>query len=84
MIKASTPKTIIKKNSVAPASNVFSMLLLFWEPQASIKPKNLRVVGYEVDRVRIATNRCDLAAEQIRMHINVEKPSESLSLNRQK
>ena len=67
-IKASTKKTIVKKNSVPPDSIVFFDATVVLGTTENNKTKEpLRVVGYEVDRVKywIATNRYDLTAEQI-------------------
>jgi len=67
-IKASTRKQVIKHLEVNPAGIVFfdAMVLL---GSAGINQSEipLRLVGYEVDRVKywIATNRLDLSAEQI-------------------
>lgn len=67
-IKAGTKKTIVNKNSVSSDSIVFfdaSVVLGTTEISKTKEP--LRLVGYEVDRVKywIATNRYDLTAEQI-------------------
>lgn len=67
-IKASTKKTIVKKNRVGPDSIVFfDAIVALGTTENNRTQKPLRLVGYEVDRVKywIATNRCDLTAEQI-------------------
>lgn len=67
-IKASTKKTIVEANSIAPNSIVFfDAIVLLGTPGINQTEKPLRLVGYEVDRVKywIATDRYDLSAEQI-------------------
>ncbi len=67
-IKAGTKKTIIKANKVEPDSIVFfDAVVLLGTTGSNQTEKPLRLVGYEVDRVKywIATNRYDLSAEQI-------------------
>ncbi len=67
-IKASTKKTIIKKNPTAPDSIVFfDALVVLGTTEINQTKEPLRIVGYEVDRVKywIATDRYDLTAEQI-------------------
>jgi len=67
-IKAGTRKTIIKANKVEPDSIVFfDAVVLLGTTGSNQTKKPLRLVGYEVDRVKywIATNRYDLSAEQI-------------------
>ena len=67
-IKASTKKTIIKESPTAPDSIVFfDAIVILGTTEINQTKKPLRLVGYEVDRVKywIATNRADLAAEQI-------------------
>ena len=67
-IKASTKKTIIKANKVKHDSIVFfDAVVLLGTTRSNQTEKPLRLVGYEVDRVKywIATNRYDLSAEQI-------------------
>ena len=67
-IKAGTKKTIIKANKVEPDSIVFfDAVVLLGTTGSNQTKKPLRLVGYEVDRVKywIATNRYDLSAEQI-------------------
>ena len=67
-IKASTRKKIITQHAIASDSIVFfdAMVLLGCAGTNQSK-RPLRLVGYEVDRVKywVATNRCDLSAEQI-------------------
>ena len=67
-IKASTKKTIIKQKTIAPDSIVFfDAIVVLGTTEVNQTQTPLRVVGYEVDRVKywIATNRYDLTAEQI-------------------
>ena len=67
-IKASTKKTIIKQNPIAPDSIVFfDAIVVLGTTEVNQTQTPLRLVGYEVDRVKywIATNRFDLTAEQI-------------------
>jgi len=67
-IKASTKKTIIKKNSIDPDSIVFfDAIVVLGSTEINKTQEPLRLVGYEVDGVKywIATNRHDLTAEQI-------------------
>jgi hypothetical protein len=67
-IKASTKKTIIEQNRIPPDSIVFfDAMVILGTTQINQTQKPLRLVGYEVDRVKywIATNRYDLTAEQI-------------------
>ena len=67
-IKASTKKTIIKENPIAPDSIVFfDAAVILGTTEINQTKETLRLVGYEVDRVKywIATNRYDLTAEQI-------------------
>ena len=67
-IKAGTKKTIIKANKVEPDSIVFfDAVVLLGTTRSNQTEKSLRLVGYEVDRIKywIATNRYDLSAEQI-------------------
>jgi len=67
-IKASTKKHIIETFSVDPDSIVFfDAIVLLGSPGINKTEMHLRLVGYEVDRVKywIATNRFDLSAEQI-------------------
>ncbi len=64
-IRASTKKTIVKENHIAPDSIVFFDAIVVLGTTAINKTKKaLRLVGYEVDRVKywIATNRYDLTA----------------------
>lgn len=67
-IKAGTKKTIVKKNSIASDSIVFfDALVVLGTTEINQTQELLRLVGYEVDRVKywIATNRYDLTAVQI-------------------
>jgi hypothetical protein len=67
-IKAGTKKTIVKKNSTVPDSIVFfDAIVILGTTEINQTQEPLRLVGYEVDRVKywVATNRYDLAAEQI-------------------
>lgn len=67
-IKASTQKSIIEKNEIPCDSIVFfDAIVLLGSPGINQTEKHLRLVGYEVDKVKywIATNRYDLSAEQI-------------------
>jgi hypothetical protein len=67
-IKASTRKTIIKQNPVDPDSIVFfDAIVVLGTTEINQTQTPLRLVGYEVAGVKywIATNRNDLAAEQI-------------------
>jgi hypothetical protein len=67
-IKAGTKKTIVKKNRIKPDSIVFfDAIVVLGTTEKNQTEKTLRLVGYEVDRVKywIATNRYDLAPEQI-------------------
>jgi hypothetical protein len=67
-IKASTKKTIIEQNHIASDSIIFfDAMVILGTTQINQTQKTLRLVGYEVDRVKywIATNRYDLTAEQI-------------------
>jgi hypothetical protein len=67
-IKASTKKTIVKKNPIPPDSIVFfDAIVVLGTTEINQTKKPLRLVGYEVDRVKywIATDRHDLTAEQI-------------------
>ena len=67
-IKARTKKTIIEQNRMAPDSIVFfDAMVVLGTTKINQTQKPLRLVGYEVDRVKywIATDRYDLTAEQI-------------------
>ena len=67
-IKASTKKTIVKKNNIATDSIVFfDAIVVLGTTEINQTQEPLRLVGYEVDRVKywIATDRYDLTAEQI-------------------
>ena len=67
-IKASTHKTIVKKNRIEPDSIVFyDAMVVLGTSGINQTQEPLRLVGYEVDRVKywIATDRYDLTAEQI-------------------
>jgi len=67
-IKASTKKTIIKKNSIAPDSIVFyDAIVLLGTANVNQTQQPVRLVGYEVEHVKywIVTNRYDLSEEQI-------------------
>ena len=67
-IKAGTQKAIIEKKELATDSIVFfDAIVLLGTAGINQTEKPLRLVGYEVDKVKywIATNRYDLSAEQI-------------------
>ena len=67
-IKASTKKSIIEKKELTTDSIVFfDAIVLLGTAGVNQTKKPLRLVGYEVDKVKywIATNRYDLSAEQI-------------------
>ena len=67
-IKASTGKTIIRKNDVQPGSIVFyDAIVLLGTSGINQTEREVRVVGYQVDGVNywIATDRLDLTAEKI-------------------
>ena len=67
-IKARTKKTIIEKKELVTDSIVFfDAIVLLGTAGVNQTEKPLRLVGYEVDKVKywIATNRYDLSAEQI-------------------
>jgi hypothetical protein len=67
-IKASTKKTIIKYEEIASGSIVFfDAIVLLGTTGINQTEKPVRLIGYEVEKVKywIATNRYDLAAEQI-------------------
>jgi hypothetical protein len=67
-IKASTKKSIIEKKQLDTDSIVFfDAIVLLGTAGVNQTNKPLRLVGYEVDKVKywIATNRYDLSAEQI-------------------
>jgi IS4 transposase len=67
-IKASTHKKILSRNPVAADSIVFfDAKVLLGTPGVNQSQKPLRLVGYEIDKVKywIATSRYDLTAEQI-------------------
>jgi hypothetical protein len=67
-IKARTKKAIIEKRQLPNDSIVFfDAIVLLGTAGINQTEKPLRLVGYEVDKVRywIATNRYDLSAEQI-------------------
>ena len=67
-IKAGTNKTIIRTHKVDPDSCVFfDAIVLLGTPGVTQTEQELRLVGYEIQGTKywIATNRCDLAAEQI-------------------
>ena len=67
-IKASTKRKIVSQNAVAVGGIVFSdATVLLGTAGVNQTQTPLRLVGYEVDRVKywIATNRYDLSAEQI-------------------
>lgn len=69
-IKAGTQKTIVKANEIDPEGIVFfDAVALLGTPGANETRNTLRLVGYEINRVKywIATNRHDLSAEQIAM-----------------
>jgi len=67
-IKARTQKSIIEKKQLPTDSIVFfDAIVLLGTAGVNQTEKPLRLVGYEVDKVKywIATNRYDLSAEQI-------------------
>lgn len=67
-IKATTKKKILSQNPVAAGSIVFfDAMVLLGTPGVNQSQTPLRVVGYEIDKVKywIASNRYDLSAEQI-------------------
>lgn len=67
-IKASTHKKILSRNPVAADSIVFfDAMVLLGTPGVNQSQTPLRLVGYEIDKVKywIATNRLDLTGEQI-------------------
>jgi hypothetical protein len=67
-IKAGTQKAIIEKKEIATDSIVFfDAIVLLGTADVNKTEKPLRLVGYEVDKVKywIATSRYDLSAEQI-------------------
>jgi hypothetical protein len=67
-IKAGTQKAIIEKKEIATDSIVFfDAIVLLGTADVNQTEKPLRLVGYEVDKVKywIATSRYDLSAEQI-------------------
>ena len=69
-IRANTKKTLIRANEVKPDSIVFyDAIVLLGTPGVNQTEKELRVVGYRVDNINywVATDRYDLAAEQIAM-----------------
>ncbi|NCC86124.1 MAG: IS4 family transposase, partial [Clostridia bacterium] len=67
-IKAGTKKKVLSQNPV-PADSIvfFDATVLLGTDGVNQSRTPLRLVGYEVDRVKywIATNRCDLTGEQI-------------------
>ena len=67
-IKASTKKKIVSQHAI-PADSIvfFDAMVLLGTAGVNQSQHPLRLVGYEVDRVKywIATNRYDLSAEQI-------------------
>jgi len=69
-IKAGTKKTVLKNHAVKPDSPVFyDAVVLLGTPRINQTQKELRVVGYRVDRVEywVATDRHDLSAEDVAM-----------------
>ena len=67
-IKKSTTKTIIKQNEIKTDSYIFfDAIVLLGTPGINQTEYPLRVVGYKVGNTEyfVATNRCDLSAEQI-------------------
>lgn len=67
-IKTKTTKTLIRTNELKPDSIVlYDAIVLLGTPGVNQTEKELRVIGYRVDSVNywIATDRCDLTAEQI-------------------
>jgi len=69
-IKAGTKKTVLNNHAVKPDSPVFyDAVVLLGTPRINQTQKELRVVGYRVDRVEywVATDRHDLSAEDVAM-----------------
>nr|WP_232223834.1 IS4 family transposase [Desulforegula conservatrix] len=67
-IKKCTTKTVIKENPIKPGSYIFfDAIVLLGTSGINQTEYPLRVVGYKVGNVEyfVATNRCDLSAEQI-------------------
>ena len=67
-VKESTHKTIVLEKALVPGSIVFfDAIVLLGTPGINQTEKELRLVGYEVDKVKywIATNRFDLTGEQV-------------------
>lgn len=67
-IKKNTTKTIIKENEIKPERYIFfDAIVLLGSSDINQTEHPLRVVGYKVGNVEyfVATNRCDLSAEQI-------------------
>jgi len=67
-IKANTKKKILEAKPIDPESIVFfDAVVILGSTKTNQTKEPLRLIGYEVDRVKywIATNRYDLAAEQI-------------------
>ena len=67
-IKTDTNKTILKNNVIIPNSIVFfDSMVLLGTPNINQTENPLRLVGYKVGSTQywIATNRCELTAEQI-------------------
>jgi len=67
-IKANTTKTVVEKYDVDPDSFVFyDAIVLLGAPKINRTRNKVRLVGYKVDSMnyQVATDRFDLAAEQI-------------------
>ncbi len=67
-IKASSRKTVLQVNAVAPDSHVFyDAVVLLGTENNNQTEREVRVVGYKVDGISywVATDRFDLTAEQI-------------------
>ena len=67
-IKAKTTKTIIKEHTVDPDSYIFyDAMVLLGTSRVNQTQKPVRVVGYKIAGVKyfVATDRCDLTAEQV-------------------
>jgi hypothetical protein len=67
-IKAKTRKACIEAKPIHPDSNIFyDAIVLLGTPEVNQTKRPLRLVGYTVDNAKywVATNRYDLAAEQI-------------------
>ena len=67
-IKAKTTRTIIKEHTVDPDSYIFyDAMVLLGTSGVNQTQKPVRVVGYKIAGVKyfVATDRCDLTAEQV-------------------